>query len=170
MKITSPFRRRLFIVPITALMLDAGPAFGTAQGLLTQKALSEQSALTITQGALDKCHTDGYHVSVVILDASGLVKVQIRGDGTGPHTFEHARRKDYTALTFKRTSAETAKAWATSPTPVPVIEGTVGAAGGVPIKAGNDVIGAISVSGAPGGDKDEACTNTGIAKIEDLLK
>ena len=52
----------------------------------------------------------------------------------------------------------------------PVIEGTVGAAGGVPIKAGNDVIGAIGVSGAPGGDKDETCANAGIAKIEDLLK
>ena len=170
MKITSPFRRRLFIVTIAGLILVDGSAFGRAQGLLTQKALSEQAALTIAQGALERCHADGYHISVVVLDASGLVKVQIRGDGTGPHTFEHARRKDYTAPTFKRTSAETAKAWATSPTPVPVIEGTVGAAGGVPIKAGNDVIGAISVSGAPGGDKDEACTNTGIAKIEDLLK
>ena len=105
-----------------------------------------------------------------MLDASGLIKVQIRGDGTGPHTFEHGRRKAYTALTFKRTSAETAKAWASSPTPVPVIEGTVGAAGGVPIKAGNEIIGAIGVSGAPGGDKDEACANAGIAKIEDLLK
>jgi uncharacterized protein GlcG (DUF336 family) len=170
MKITFPFRRRLFIVTIAGLILVDGSAFGRAQGLLTQKALSEQAALTIAQGALERCHADGYHISVVVLDASGLVRVQIRGDGTGPHTFEHARRKAYTALTFKRTSAETAKAWATSPTPVPVIEGTVGAAGGVPIKAGNDVIGAIGVSGAPGGDKDEACANAGIVKIEDLLK
>jgi uncharacterized protein GlcG (DUF336 family) len=77
--------------------------------------------------------------------------VQIRGDATGPNTFEHAQRKAHTALTFKRTSAETAKAWVASTTPVPVIEGTVGAAGGVPIRVGNDVIGAIGVSGAPGG-------------------
>jgi uncharacterized protein GlcG (DUF336 family) len=170
MKITSLFRRKLFVIAIAALMLVAGPALGRAQGLLTQKALSEQAAITVAQGALDKCHADGYHVSVVVLDASGLIKVQIRGDGTGPHTFEHGRRKAYTALTFKRTSAETAKAWASSPTPVPVIEGTVGAAGGVPIKAGNEIIGAIGVSGAPGGDKDEACANAGIAKIEDVLK
>ncbi|MCU1302377.1 MAG: hypothetical protein JWQ87_2661, partial [Candidatus Sulfotelmatobacter sp.] len=85
-------------------------------------------------------------------------------------TLEHSRRKAYTALTFKRPSAETAKAWASAATPPPVIEGTVGAAGGVPIKASNDVIGAIGVSGAPGGDKDEACAEAGIAKIEDLLK
>jgi uncharacterized protein GlcG (DUF336 family) len=105
---------------------------------------------------------------LTVLDASGLIKVQVRGDGTGPHTLEHSRRKAYTALTFKRSSAETAKAWAA--TPPPAIEGTVGAAGGVPIKAGNDVIGAIGISGAPGGEKDEACANAGIEKIAELLK
>jgi uncharacterized protein GlcG (DUF336 family) len=73
-------------------------------------------------------------------------------------------------LTFKRTSGETAKAWAASPTPPPAIEGTVAAQGGVPIKAGTEVIGAIGVSGAPGGEKDEACADAGIAKIADLLK
>jgi len=170
MNLPLSLRRWLAQAAAIALLFVAGTPFGKAQGLLIQKALSEQAAITVAQGALDKCHADGYRVSVVVLDASGLIKVQIRGDGTGPHTFEHGRRKAYTALTFKRTSAETAKAWASSPTPVPVIEGTVGAAGGVPIKAGNDVIGAIGVSGAPGGDKDEACANAGIAKIEDLLK
>lgn len=99
-----------------------------------------------------------------------MVKVQVRGDGTGPHTLEHSRRKAYTALTFKRPSAETAKAWGSSPTPPPVIEGTVAAAGGVPIKVGSDVIGAIGVIGAPGGEKDEACANAGIGKLADFLK
>jgi uncharacterized protein GlcG (DUF336 family) len=169
---TSSFLRRsykLFIVANAALMLVTGPTFGSAQGLLTQKALSEQAALTIIQGALDKCRANGYHISVVVLDASGLVKVRIRGDGTGPHTFEHARRKAYTALTFKRTSAETAKACAASPTPV--IEGTVGAAGGAPINAGNEVLGVIGVSGAPGGDKDEPCAyaGTGVCFGLDIL-
>jgi len=148
----------------------AAYAQAPAVKLLTQKALSEQAALTVAEGALEKCHADGYHVSVIVLDASGLIKLQLRGDGTGPHTLEHGRRKAYTALTFKRPSAETAKAWASSPTPPPVIEGTVAAAGGVPIKAGDDVIGAIGVSGAPGGDKDEACANAGIARIQELLK
>jgi len=140
------------------------------QQLPIQKVLSVDAALTIAHAALDKCYADGYRVSLTILDNSGLIKVQVRGDGTGPHTLEHSRRKAYTALTFKRTSAETAKAWASSPTPPPVIEGTVAAAGGVPIKAGNEVIGAIGVSGAPGGEKDEACAAAGISKIADLLK
>jgi uncharacterized protein GlcG (DUF336 family) len=153
----------------SALFAAAG-IHGHAQQLLTQKALSEDAALAIAHGALHACHDQGYHVSLTVLDASGIVKVQIHGDQTGPHTLEHSRRKAYTALTFKRTSAETAAAWAKSTTPVPVIEGTVAAAGGVPIRAGDDVIGAIGVSGAPGGDKDEACANAGIAQIANLLK
>jgi uncharacterized protein GlcG (DUF336 family) len=157
-------------IALSAVILLAGSSIGHAQGLLTQKELSVDAAISVAQGALDKCHADGYHVSLTVLDGSGLIKVQVRGDVTGPHTLENSRRKAYTALTFKRTSAETAKAWASSPTPPPVIEGTVGAAGGVPIKAGSDVIGAIGVSGAPGGEKDEACASAGIAKIADLLK
>ena len=146
------------------------PQIAPPQQLPLQKVLSVDAALTIAHAALDKCYADGYRVSLTILDNSGLIKVQVRGDGTGPHTLEHSRRKAYTALTFKRTSAETAKAWASSPTPPPIIEGTVAAAGGVPIKAGNEVIGAIGVSGAPGGEKDEACAAAGISKIADLLK
>lgn len=158
------------LAAVVVLTFFVGTATCKAQALVTQKALSVEAALSVAHGALDKCHADGYRVSLTVLDASGLVKVQVRGDGTGPHTLEHSRRKAYTALTFKRPSAETAKAWASAATPPPVIESTVGAAGGVPIKAGNDVIGAIGVSGAPGGDKDEACATAGIAKIEDLLK
>lgn len=152
------------------LAFFANTSFCKAQTLLNQKALSVDAAVAVAQGALDKCHADGYRVSLTVLDASGLVKVQVRGDGTGPHTLEHSRRKAYTALTFKRTSGETAKAWAAAATPPPVIEGTVAAQGGVPIRAGAEVIGAIGVSGAPGGEKDEACAAAGIAKIADLLK
>jgi len=154
---------------VFVLLLTVGSR-SRGQMLLTQKALSAEAALAVAHAALDKCHADGYRISLTVLDASGLVKVQIRGDGTGPHTLEHSRRKAYTALTFKRASAETAKAWAAATPPPPVIEGTVGAAGGVPIRAGDDVIGAIGVSGAPGGDKDEACANAGITRIAELLK
>jgi uncharacterized protein GlcG (DUF336 family) len=110
-----------------------------------------------------------YRVSLTVLDSSGLVKIQVRGDGTGPHTLEHSRRKAYT-LTFKRTSGETAKAWASATTPLPVIDGTVASQGGVPIKVADQVIGAIGVSGAPGGEKDEARAVAGISRIADLLK
>jgi uncharacterized protein GlcG (DUF336 family) len=140
-----------------------------AQGLVSQKALSADAAQAVAQGALEKCRADGYHVSVSVVDASGMLKAFVRDDGTGPHTIALSRRKAYTAITFKRTTGDTAKAWAANP-PAPNIEGTVGLAGGVPIKAGNEFIGAVGVSGAPGGEKDEACSNAGIAKIADHLK
>ncbi len=155
---------------ILSAMLTSSSALSMAQGVIAQKTLTTEGALSIAHAALDKCHADGYHVSLTILDSSGLIKFQLRGDGTGPHTLEHSRRKAYTALTFKRTSAETAKAWAASPTPPPLIEGTVGAAGGVPIRVDNDVIGAIGVSGAPGGEKDEVCASAGIAKLLESAK
>jgi uncharacterized protein GlcG (DUF336 family) len=82
---------------------------------------------------------------------------------------EISRRKAYTALIFKRTSAEMGKNFSTM-TPSPTIDGTIYLAGGVPIKAGEEVIGAIGVSGAPGGDKDEACVNAALAKVADKLK
>jgi uncharacterized protein GlcG (DUF336 family) len=170
-KIDAPRKRLIAKLVFGVLAVSATSAsHAQTQTLLTQKALSVDAALSVANGALDKCRADGYRISLTVLDGSGLVKLQLRGDGTGPHTLEHSRRKAYTALTFKRTSAETAKAWASAPIPPPVIEGTVGVAGGVPIKAGNEVIGAIGVSGAPGGEKDEACAAAGIAKIADLLK
>jgi uncharacterized protein GlcG (DUF336 family) len=146
------------------------PSSEAQPALVNQKALSDEAAFAVVHGALDKCHADGYRVSVTLLDSSGLVRIQVRGDGTGPHTFEHSHKKAYTALTFKRPSGETAKAWAAAATPPPVIEGTVAAQGGLPIKAGTEIIGAIGVSGAPGGEKDEVCAAAGIAKIVELLK
>jgi uncharacterized protein GlcG (DUF336 family) len=154
-----------------ALALAAGVAAGSVFGqeLLTQKALSLDVATAIAQGAIDKCRADGYKVTVTVVDGAGAVKVQLSDDGVGPHTRDFSRRKAYSAFTFKRTSAETGKAWAANP-PAPNIQDAVGTAGGVPIKAGDTFIGGIGVSGAPGGDKDEACANAGIAKVASKLR
>ena len=140
-----------------------------AQELNTQKTLSLDVALAIAHGALDQCRADGFRVTVTIVDVSGMVKVQMHDDGAGPHTMDFSRKKAFSALTFKRTSGETGKAWAAAP-PAPLITDAVGTPGGVPIKVGNDVIGAVGVSGAPGGDKDEVCSNAGIAKVASKLK
>ena len=155
-------------------MLGAGSSTVSAQGLITQKALSLEMAQTIVQGTIDRCRADGFRVSVTVIDASGLLKAFLRDEGNGPHTIELSRRKAYTALTFASrwgSSGEAAKAWgSTLGSPMPNIEGTTGVGGGVPIKVGNVAIGAVGVSGAVGGDKDEACANAGIAKVADKLK
>jgi len=128
-------------------------------------------SMAIMQGALDQCAKDGYKVSVVIVDKGGNVAASVRGDGTGPHTMDFARMKAYTARTRNQTSLATMKQMEDPAMGfLRQIPNVVGVGGGVPIHAGNEVIGGVGVSGAPGGEKDEVCANAGLAKVADALK
>ncbi len=164
-----PFARVVFSL---ALPVGAAAVPAAAQEVVTEKVLSLDLAHVIAQGALEKCRADGYHVSVTVLDRDGLVKAAFRDDGAGPHTIVTSRRKAFTSVTFRRPSADWAKRVLTDPAVAGLkdTEGTIALGGGMPIKAGNEVIGAIGVSGAPGGEKDEACANAGIQKLADKLK
>ena len=153
----------------SASVFVAAPA--CAQAPQTEKNVSMAMAMAVMQGALDQCTKDGYKVSVVIVDKAGNVAASVKGDGTNPHTMEFARLKAYTARTRGQTSLATMKqmedpAFAF----LKQIPGVVGIGGGVPIKAGNEFIGGVGVSGAPGGEKDEVCANAGLAKVADALK
>jgi uncharacterized protein GlcG (DUF336 family) len=139
--------------------------------LLSQKTLPAAMAMTIAQTALDTCTKEGYHVSVHIVGRNGEVLVAIRGDGAPPHTMENSQRKAYTARTFRIPSGEFAQRVKDNPTSGAVhLTGIVAAQGALPIKVGDDVIGAVGVSAAPGGEKDEACAKAGIDKVADQLK
>jgi uncharacterized protein GlcG (DUF336 family) len=108
----------------------------------------------------------GYHVSVHVVGIEGEVLVAIRGDGSSPHTFENSERKAYTARTFKKPSGEFAQQLKDHPELSSIhLARVIAAQGALPIKVGDDVIGAVGVSGAPGGDKDEACSKAGIDKV-----
>lgn len=161
--------RLTILAAVATAALGAGVSPAIAQVVVAQKTLSLDGAQAIAQAAIEKCRADGYRAAITILDPNGIVKVTLRDDGTSPQTLEVSRKKAYTALIYRRPSMESVKAWAAAP-PMPNIEGIIALGGGVPIKAGNDTIGAIGVSGAPGQDKDEACANAGIAKIADKLK
>jgi uncharacterized protein GlcG (DUF336 family) len=153
----------------SASILVAGPAL--AQAPQVEKNVSMAMSMAIIQGAIDQCTKDGYKVSVTIVDKGGNVAAQVRGDGTGPHTMEFSRLKAYTSRTRNQTSLQTMKLLEDPANAfIRQIPGVVGVGGGVPIKAGNETIGAIGVSGAPGGEKDEVCANAGIAKVADALK
>jgi uncharacterized protein GlcG (DUF336 family) len=153
----------------SASILVAAPA--CAQAPQTEKNVSMAMSLAIIQGALDQCTSDGYKVSVTIVDKGGNVAASVRGDGTGPHTMEFSRLKAYTARTRNQTSLQTMKLLEDPANAfIRQIPNVVGVGGGVPIRVGTEVIGAVGVSGAPGGEKDEACANAGIAKVADALK
>src|SRR5262245_44393171 len=150
-------------------MLATAPA--SAQAPQVEKNISMAMAIAIIQGTLEQCTKDGYKVSVVVVDKGGNVAASVRGDGTNPHTMEFGRLKAYTARTRGQTSLEfknlTDKPESAYLKQIPNV---VAVGGGVPIKSGNEVIGGVGVSGAPGGDKDEVCANAGIAKVADSLK
>jgi uncharacterized protein GlcG (DUF336 family) len=144
-----------------------------AQAPQVEKNVSMKMALLIIEGTIERCAKDGYKVSVVVVDRAGAVAASLRGDGTNPHTVEFARLKAYTARTNPRgqTTEEFRKLTDTPDRAyLRQIPGVIAVGGGVPIKIGKDVIGAVGVSGAPGGDLDEICANAGIAKVADNLK
>jgi len=153
----------------SASIFVAAPAL--AQAPQVEKNVSMGMALAIIQGTIEQCTKDGYKVSVTVVDKAGVVAGQLRGDGTSPHTMEFSRLKAYTARIRNQTSLQTMKELEDpARAPLRQIPGLVGVGGGVPIKAGTEVIGGVGVSGAPGGEKDEACANAGIAKVEAALK
>ena len=143
-----------------------------AQAPQVEKNVSMAMAQAIIAATVEQCTKDGYKVSVVIVDKAGQVAASLRGDGTNPHTMEFAKMKAYTSRTRGQTSLEFMKLSTATPEGglLRQIPGVVAIGGGVPIKAGNEVIGGIGVSGAPGGEKDEVCANAGIAKVADALK
>jgi uncharacterized protein GlcG (DUF336 family) len=139
--------------------------------LLARKDLSLAAALTIATTAADLCKSQGYTVSVTVVGRNGEVILQMRGDNAPPHTVENSFRKAYSARTFRVPSGELVQRVKDNPTaPFVHLSNVVAAQGALPIKAGDDVIGAVGVSGAPGGEKDEVCAKAGIDKAADTLK
>jgi uncharacterized protein GlcG (DUF336 family) len=156
---------------VATVLAAASIATAYAQAPLTEKNISMKMALAIIDGTIEQCTKDGYKVSVVIVDNAGLVRASLRGDGTNPHTMEFARKKAYTARTRGQTSLDFMKLTDNPATAyLRQIPDTVAIGGGVPIKVGDATIGGVGVSGAPAGEKDEACANAGIAKVAEYLK
>jgi len=153
----------------TAAMLAASAPAGAA--LIMHKYLSLDIAKTIVEGAIATCAAKGYATSAVVVDADGETLVAMHGDGASVHTMENARRKAYTAMTFKQTTADYAKKLL-DPNSVAhqqvTLPNVIAIPGGVPIKAGNEVIGGVGLSGSPG--IDEECVNGGLEKVKDQLQ
>ena len=139
--------------------------------LLSQKAISAGLAMTIAQTAIDTCKGNGFAVSVAVVGRAGELILQVRGDGTGPHTVENSFKKAFTARTFRIPSGEMEKRLKDNPQMgAQYLTGFTTGRGALPIMVGQEVMGAVGASGAPGGEKDEACVKAAIDKIAGLLK
>jgi uncharacterized protein GlcG (DUF336 family) len=141
-----------------------------AQGVITQKSISLPMAQTIANAVIAKCQSMGYKISVSVLDRGGLALVMLRDEGASLHTVESSDRKAYTARTFRQPSTALVKRIQDEPAVSGFRQYTrvIALGGGLPIKVGDDVIGAVGVSGSPG--KDDECAQAGIDKVADQLK
>ena len=136
--------KRLTLIGATIML--AAPA--QAQ-LITHKDLSAAMALTIAETAMATCTANGYHVSVAVVGRNAEVIVQLRGDGASPHTFENSFRKAYTSRAFRVPSGEIAKRFKDDPSFFAVhLTNVIPAQGALPIKVGDEVVGAVGVSGS----------------------
>jgi len=169
MRLPRPTRSALASVTLAFAAASSLAAPASAQ-LLDRKDLSYAMALTIATDALEACKARGYATGVVVLDRGGNVVVSLKGDNAGLHTVENARRKAYTALTFKMTTQAFIDDMKTRPVrrEQTTLPGVIAINGGVPIKLGNDVIGSVGLSGSPG--VDEECVNSGLDKVKQSLQ
>src|SRR6202453_4783358 len=139
--------------------------------LLEHKDLTASIAITIAQTAIESCKANGYAVSATVVGRNGEIIVQVRGDNTPPHTMENSFRKAYTARTLRSPSGALVDRLKADPTLGFIhLTNIIAFQGALPIKVGDEVIGAAGASGAPGGEKDEACVKSGIDKVIDQLK
>ncbi len=139
--------------------------------LLARKDITAAIAMAIADTTIATCKANGYQVSVTVVGRNGEIILQVRGDNTGPHTMENSFRKAYTARTFRIPSGDMEARIKKDPTlSLQYLAGFTSGRGALPIKVGEEVIGGAGASGAPGGEKDEACVEAALKKVADQLK
>jgi len=139
--------------------------------VFSTKSLTPETALTAARAALEACRKQGYQVSVAIADRSGLTQVLLRDRFAGAHTVELATNKAWTAASYHMaTSLLATETQAGKPqSGMRSLARFVGVAGGLPIEGAGSILGSIGVSGAPGGEADEACAKAGVLAISESI-
>ncbi len=162
------YPRHLALTTFALAALCAAPA---SAAVIMHRDLSLSIARTIAEEAVAACAAKTYAVSAVVVDRDGETIVEMRGDEAAPHTMENARRKAYTAMTFRQPTAEYAKKLQ-DPNSVAhqqvTLPNVIAIPGGQPIKIGNEVVGGVGVSGSPG--VDDECINAALEKVKDQLQ
>jgi uncharacterized protein GlcG (DUF336 family) len=158
------------MVAATLLALPL-PAMAGDDAVVVYKSLSPDVALEAAQAALKKCRDDGFQVAVAVVDRFGQPQVMLRDRLAGLPAADTAVSKAYTALGFRAATSELAKSIRSGQmdSGLARLPRVAMLAGGLMIEAGGTLLGGIGVSGAPGGDKDEACAKAGLDAIRDKL-
>lgn len=158
------------LVPAAVLFVAVSAAH--AQAVRSERNISLDLANQIAAGSVAACQANGYAVSATVVDRAGIVRAVQRADNAGAHTLAASERKAYTSASARNTTQAMMEGSQKNPAAANLgdIPGFLLLGGGVPIRAGNDVIGAVGVGGAPGGHLDEQCAVAAIDKVKELLK
>ena len=166
--------RTLRIAAITLATLAASASVGTvhAQAVRTERNVSLELASQIAASAVASCLASGYNVTAAVVDRAGQLRALHRADNAGPHTIAAAQAKAFTSASARGNTQAMMEGAQKNPAAANLVHipGFLLLGGGVPLRAGNDVIGAIGVGGAPRGHLDEQCAVAAIEKARDLLK
>ena len=154
-----------------ALFALLTPVVFAQDATFSVKMMTPETALRAAQAALAKCRADGYQVAVAVVDRGGLEQVLLRDRFSGAHTARMAIDKAWTAASFRTDTSVLADATLPGRPQSGVRERprVVAVAGGLVIEGGGSLLGGIGVSGAPGGERDEACARAGVAAVRDAL-
>jgi uncharacterized protein GlcG (DUF336 family) len=164
-------RMRYMAGVLTICALAGSVQAGAQETLVTYKSLAPGIALELAQAALMDCQKRGYQVAIAVVDRFGVVQVVLRDRFAGPHTPATASGKAWTAATFRNS---TSSLFAISQpgmmqAGIRSLPGVIIIGGGLIVESGGSLVGAVGVSGAPGGDADEACAKAGIDAIQGKL-
>jgi len=157
------------LLPLTLLAASL-PALAAQPDILPVKQIGLELARDIAMASVEACRKDGYNVSAVVVDRAGNLQVAMRDSLAARHTLEIAERKAGMAVMSGSGSGEFRDARGDIRPELNHINGLIVMDGALPIRAAGSLIGAVGVSGAPGGDKDRACAAAALQKVEERLE
>lgn len=148
------------------------PARAQEEGLVSFKLLTLETALALAEATLEECREQGYQVAVVVVDRFGITQVTLRDRFAGAHTTDTARRKAWTAVSFRTDTLQMSELTQSgeAQSGIRFVTGALMAGGGVPVQAAGSIVAGVGVSGAPGGDADDACARVGIDAITMMIE
>jgi uncharacterized protein GlcG (DUF336 family) len=160
------------LLAVAAVLALSTSLAAQAEGVRTERNMSLDIANQIAAATVAACSANGYAVAAAVVDRAGSLRALQRADNAGPHTLSSSQAKAYTSASAKNTTLAMMEGAQKNPAGANLVHmpGFLLLGGGVPIKVGNEVIGAVGVGGAPGGHLDEQCAMAGIDKVKDLLK
>ena len=161
---------RNLLAGVAILSLFAGSA-AAQEALVAYKSLSPELALDLARATLADCRKRGFQVTVAVVDRFGVTQVLLRDRFAGAHTVPTASGKAWTAASFRTSTTDLVvnSQPGMMQSGIRGLPGAVIIGGGLMVEAGGSLVGAVGVSGAPGGDADEACAKAGIDAVRDKL-